>query len=78
MKKYDMLILDSMNGPVKKVGATREFLQSFYKVLKANDEHLRFILLTGVSKFSKVSIFSRLNNPQDITLSNEFTTLCGR
>jgi hypothetical protein len=46
-------------------------------VLKAADDHLRFVFLTGVFKFAKVSIFSGLNSLRDITLSNEFSTVCG-
>jgi hypothetical protein len=75
--EYDMPILDALNGHVEKIGQIRDFLQSFYKVLKAADEHLRFVFLTGVSKFSKVSVFSGLNNIRDITLSAEYATLCG-
>jgi hypothetical protein len=75
--EYDMPILDALNGPVEAIDEIRQFLQSFYKVLKAADEHLRFVLLTGVSKFAKVSIFSGLNNLRDITLSNDYATICG-
>jgi hypothetical protein len=52
-------------------------LQTFYKVLKGSDEHLRFIFLTGVSKFAGVSIFSGINNLRDITLSEDYATICG-
>jgi hypothetical protein len=52
-------------------------LHDFYQVLKADDDHLRFVFLTGVSKFSKVSLFSGLNSPRDITMSQEFATICG-
>ncbi|MDR2813814.1 MAG: ATP-binding protein, partial [Prevotellaceae bacterium] len=45
--------------------------------LKAADEHLRFIFLTGVSKFSKVSVFSGLNNLNDITMDDKYATICG-
>jgi hypothetical protein len=55
----------------------REFLQTFYKIIKADDEHLRFVFLTGVSKFAKVSIFSGLNSPDDITMDAEFASICG-
>jgi hypothetical protein len=75
--EYDMPILDALDGPAEIIDEIRKFLQSFYKVLKAADEHLRFVFLTGVSKFSKVSIFSGLNNLRDITLSNDYATLCG-
>jgi hypothetical protein len=75
--EYDMPILDALGKPDETIDEIRQFLQSFYKVLKAADRHLRFVFLTGVSKFSKVSIFSGLNNLRDITLSNDYATLCG-
>lgn len=57
--------------------AMREGLRNFYSVIKGQDAHLRFVLLTGVSKFSKVSLFSGLNNLKDITLDPRYATLCG-
>ena len=55
----------------------RTVLKSMYSVLKTCDAHIRFALLTGVSRFSHVSIFSDLNNLRDLTLSNRYATLCG-
>ena len=55
----------------------RSILNDFYQVLKASDEHLKFIFLTGVTKFSKTSIFSGLNNLTDITLNPNFSNICG-
>ena len=55
----------------------RDGLRNFYSVLKAQGAHLRFVMLTGVSKFSKVSLFSGLNNLQDISLDKRYGTLCG-
>ncbi|MDR1169880.1 MAG: AAA family ATPase, partial [Prevotellaceae bacterium] len=52
-------------------------VHDFYQVMKSSDEYLQFVLLTGVSKFSGLSIFSALNNPQDITLDREYVTICG-
>jgi hypothetical protein len=75
--EYDMPILDAMDETFETRDETRKFLQSFYKILKAADDHLRFVFLTGVSKFSKVSIFSGLNNLNDITLDAQFATICG-
>jgi len=57
--------------------AVREGLKGFYSVIKDSDSHIRFALLTGVSKFSKVSLFSGLNNLEDITLTPQYATLCG-
>jgi hypothetical protein len=74
--EYDMPILDILSQP-SAISEVRNFLQTFYKVLKASDEHLRFIFLTGVSKFAGVSIFSGLNNLDDITLDEKYAAICG-
>ena len=74
--EYDMPILGALKKP-DLVEGIREFLQSFYKVVKANDEYLRFVFLTGVSKFAKVSVFSGLNNPDDITMDDKYVSICG-
>jgi hypothetical protein len=55
----------------------REVLKGFYQVLKDCDEYLRFVMLTGVSKFSKVSIFSGLNNLNDITIDERYSAMLG-
>jgi len=55
----------------------RDALRSLYSAIKIQDAHLRFGFLTGVSKFSKVSLFSGLNNLIDITLDPRYATLCG-
>lgn len=74
--EYDKPILDNLEqAEVARV--MREGLKSLYAVLKSQDAHLHFVFLTGVSKFSKVSIFSGLNNLEDITLDARFGTLCG-
>ncbi|MFZ2957055.1 MAG: ATP-binding protein [Candidatus Ozemobacteraceae bacterium] len=74
--EYDKPILDSLSNLADAI-ETREILRDFYGVLKPLDEHLRFVLLTGVSKFSKAGIFSGLNNLRDITLSDSFSAICG-
>lgn len=51
----------------------RNILKNFYETIKANDEYLHFAFLTGVSKFSKVSVFSALNNLTDITLDEKYS-----
>ena len=74
--EYDKPILDNLtDAPV--AAAMREGLRDFYSVLKGADAHLKFVLLTGVSKFSKVSLFSGLNNLRDITLEARWSALCG-
>jgi len=55
----------------------RDGLRNLYSVIKDSDAHIQFAFLTGVSKFSKVSIFSGLNNLKDITLDARYATLCG-
>jgi hypothetical protein len=75
--EYDMPVLDAVQEPPKRINSIRKFLQSFYRVLKAADEHLHFVFLTGVSRFSKVSIFSGLNNLNDITLDPSYAAVCG-
>jgi len=74
--EYDMPILDALSNP-EELKLIREFLQSFYKVLKGTDGYLRFIFITGVSKFSKVSVFSGMNSPDDITMNKKYATICG-
>jgi len=74
--EYDKPILDNIEHP-ERAAALREGLKNLYSVLKAEDAHLRFIFMTGVTKFSKVSLFSGLNQLRDITLSAPFATICG-
>jgi hypothetical protein len=73
--EYDKPILDSMSKP--EAAEVREFLQKFYVVLKGTDDHLKFVFLTGVTKVAKVSIFSVLNSPDDITIDDRYASLCG-
>ncbi|MCL2115889.1 MAG: ATP-binding protein [Methanobrevibacter sp.] len=74
--EYDMPIIDRVEN-IEIANQNRTILRDFYKVLKASDKYLRFIFLTGVSKFSKTSIFSGLNNLNDITLNKNFACICG-
>ena len=55
----------------------REILKSFYSTFKGADEYLRFVLLTGVTKFSQVSVFSGFNQPKDISMDERYEALCG-
>ena len=74
--EYDKPILDALD--VAEVArANRDFLRGFYAVIKDRDAHVRFTFLTGVSKFSKVSLFSGLNNLTDITLEPHYAAVCG-
>ena len=74
--EYDKPILDALALP-EVARANRDFLRGLYAVIKDCDAHLKFSFLTGVSKFSKVSIFSGLNNLTDITLDPACSTICG-
>lgn len=74
--EYDKPILDNILD-ADRARELREGLKNLYSVLKDADPHLRLVFLTGVSKFSKVSLFSGLNNLRDITLLPEYATICG-
>lgn len=74
--EYDKPILDVIEN-VEVAKENREILKGFYGVLKDADPYLKLVFLTGVTRFSKVSIFSGLNQLRDITLSEEFSTICG-
>jgi hypothetical protein len=74
--EYDKPILDRIEQP-EIARAIREGLKDFYSVIKDSDAHVRFAFLTGVSKFSKVSLFSGLNNLEDITVSASYSSICG-
>jgi hypothetical protein len=72
--EYDKPITDHLSNP-EVMDANKIILHDFYQVLKATDEHLQFVFLTGVSKFSGVSVFSALNNPDDISIDDQYATL---
>ena len=74
--EYDKPILDALNAP-EVARANRDFLRGLYAVVKDCDAHIRFSFITGVSKFSKVSLFSGLNNLKDITLNPRYSAICG-
>lgn len=74
--EYDKPILDNIDD-TENARERRERLKSFYSVIKGADEYLKFVFITGVSKFSRVSLFSGLNNLNDITLTKKYATICG-
>ena len=74
--EYDKPILDALEVP-EIARANRDFLRGLYAVVKDSDAHIRFSFITGVSKFSKVSLFSGLNNLQDLTLDGRYSAICG-
>jgi len=79
--EYDKPLLDLLetgsSSDDEQMEANRETLKNFFATFKAADAHLRFVLLTGITKFSQVSMFSGVNQPDDISYSNRFDTLLG-
>ncbi len=74
--EYDKPILDTLGDPAL-ARANRDYLRGVYGIIKDSAEHVRFVFVTGISMFSKVSLFSGLNNLEDISLDPRFATLCG-
>lgn len=85
--EYDKPLLDVMdcdeavmdiNGNKKRIeDYNRNVLKAFYGVFKDADEHLQFVFLTGVTKFSQISVFSGFNQPKDISMDRRYEALCG-
>ena len=79
--EYDKPLLDLVEtgnpDDEKLLAYNRELLKGFFSIFKATDDHLRFVLLTGITKFSQVSMFSGFNQPDDISLDKRFDTLLG-
>ena len=79
--EYDKPLLDLLEtgnaDDEKLLVSNRELLKAFFSIFKATDDHLRFVMLTGITKFSQVSMFSGFNQPDDISLSNRYETLLG-
>ncbi|MFZ4725099.1 MAG: AAA family ATPase [Paludibacter sp.] len=73
--EYDKPLVENIYAP--HIEEIRQVLESFYINIKASDEHLRFVFMTGVTKFSKISVFSKLNNLEDITMDARFATMYG-
>ena len=74
--EYDKPILDALEVP-EVARANRDFLRGLYATIKDSDAHIKFTFLTGVSKFSKVHLFSGLNNLTDITMDPGYSAICG-
>ncbi len=74
--EYDKPIIDNIEKP-DIAAAIRDGLRDFYGVIKPLDPYLRFVFLTGVSKFAKAGIFSGLNNLDDITIDARYSAICG-
>lgn len=74
--EYDKPILDIIEKEELAL-LVRDELKNLYSVIKDSDQYIKFVFITGVSKFSKVNLFSGLNNLTDITLDPEFASICG-
>ncbi len=74
--EYDKPILDHITDQ-DVARRNRDKLKSFYSTIKDLDEYIKFVMITGVSKFAKMNLFSGLNNLQDITLNAKYATICG-
>ena len=74
--EYDKPLLQAIHNE-ELLDAYRTTLKAFYGVLKSADRYLRFVFLTGVTKFSQVSVFSDLNQLNDISMSRNYATICG-
>ena len=75
--EYDKPILDVLDVDTDLENQHRNILKAFYSVFKGADSHLQFVLLTGVTKFSQVSVFSGFNQPKDISMDARYEALCG-
>ena len=84
--EYDKPLLDVLDTGMKTSDGhnellleehNRNVLKGFYSVFKEADKDLQFVLLTGVTKFSQVSVFSGFNQPEDISMSRDYEALCG-
>ena len=75
--EYDKPILDALVEAPDVARANRDYLRGLYGVIKDCDAHVRFTFLTGISKFSKVNLFSQLNNLTDLTLDPVYSSICG-
>jgi len=75
--EYDKPLLQTMSANAELNEQYRDMLKAFYSVIKTCDQYIRFAFLTGVTKFSKISIFSDLNNLRDISLEEDYAGICG-
>lgn len=73
--EYDTPVLENLNNP--ELAEIKQVLRSFYKMIKANEEFIRFTFITGISKFTHVGVFSALNNLKDITLKSDYAAVVG-
>lgn len=74
--EYDAPLLDVLHNE-DRLAEIRTVIQEFYAPIKANDEYIRFAFITGITKFSQLSIFSAINNLANISMDPEFAAICG-
>ena len=74
--EYDAPLLDVLHDQAT-LDAMRKVMQEFYVPLKANEAHIKFCFITGITKFSQLSIFSTINNLKNVSLLPKFATICG-
>ena len=74
--EYDAPLLDVMNDQ-QKLAPMRQIMRNFYSPIKSLDPYLRFVFITGINKFAQLSIFSELNNLQNISMMPEYSAICG-
>ena len=74
--EYDQPLIDNLHNPEVAEG-NRRLLRSFFRALKSLDEYIQFTFITGISKFSRVSIFSGANHLKDISMTTKYATMMG-
>jgi Holliday junction resolvase-like predicted endonuclease len=74
--EYEKPILDNINNK-EKAEKYREILRDFYVTIKSRDEYIKFVFITGITKFTKTGVFSALNNLNDISLDNDYSQMLG-
>ncbi len=74
--EYDKPILDNIENTAE-AERIRDVLKRFYGIIKSMDAHIRFVLLTGISKFSRVGVFSDLNSLDDLTMDSQYSAMLG-
>ncbi len=74
--EYDKPLFDTLDN-LELNTRNRDILKGFYSVIKSSDTYLRFAFLTGITKFSKVSVFSGLNSLKDISMREDYSAICG-
>lgn len=75
--EYDTPIINHLPDNMEQATQNREILKNFYSVLKHLDGYIRFFLMTGITQFSKMSLFSTLNNLANISMYPQYCTICG-